>query len=159
MTLELRPLTAGDREWVAPLVVRRWGSERAVSRGRVWRLGDLPGFAAFDRGRVVGLLTYRLEAGEMEVVSIDSLQERRGVGTALLQAATAAARDARCRRIWLITTNDNLAALRFYQRRGMRLAALHRGAVERSRRLKPEIPEIGNDGIPLRDELELELLL
>jgi hypothetical protein len=57
----------------------------------------------------------------------------------------------------VITTNDNLDALRFYQRRGFRLAALHRGAVDDSRaRLKPQIPPIGDHGIKLRDELELE---
>jgi hypothetical protein len=60
----------------------------------------------------------------------------------------------------VITTNDNVDALRFYQRRGFRLAALHQGAVDDSRaRLKPEIPEIGEHRIPLRDELDLELEL
>ena len=67
-----------------------------------------------------------------------------------------AARAGQCTRLWLITTNDNLRALRFYQRRGFRLAALHRDALETSRRLKPSISEIGFHGIPLRDELELE---
>ena len=63
-------------------------------------------------------------------------------------------------RLWLITTNDNVDALRFYQRRGYRLARVDAGAVDRSRAaLKPAIPEIGAHGIPLRDELELELLL
>jgi hypothetical protein len=48
-------------------------------------------------------------------------------------------------------------ALRFYQRRGFRLVALHPGAVDDSRRrLKPEIPELGEYGIPIRDELVLE---
>jgi RimJ/RimL family protein N-acetyltransferase len=64
-----------------------------------------------------------------------------------------------CRRIWLITTNDNTAALRFYQKKGFSLVAVHRNAIERSRQLKPEIPETGNDGIPLRDEIELEIVL
>jgi GNAT superfamily N-acetyltransferase len=159
MTVEVRPLMADDRRWVAPLAMRLWGSERVVSRGRVWVLADLPGFAAYDGEQVAGLLTYRLEAGEMEVMSIDSLEQGRGVGTALLEAAGMAARTAGCRRMWLITTNDNLRALRFYQRRGMQLVALHREAVERSRELKPDIPQVGHHGIPLRDELELELLL
>ena len=82
---------------------------------------------------------------------------RVGAGTALIEAVAGAARAAGCARLWLITTNDNLRALRFYQRRGFRLAALHRDALARSRELKPSIAEIGLDGIPLRDELELEL--
>jgi ribosomal protein S18 acetylase RimI-like enzyme len=159
VSVRVRALTAGDRTWVIPLAMERWGSDRVISRGRAWLLGDLPGFAAVDGDRITGLLTFRLEAGEMEVVSIDSLEEGRGVGTALLEAAVSHARRSGCRRVWLITTNDNLHALRFYQRRGMRLAALHRDALARSRQLKPGIPEVGHDGIPLRDELELELHL
>jgi len=93
------------------------------------------------------------------VVTINAFPQGSGAGTALIEAAAAAAREAGARRLWLITTNDNLRALRFYQRRGFRLSALHRDALERSRELKPSIPEIGLDGIPLRDELELELRL
>lgn len=68
------------------------------------------------------------------------------------------ARRAGCTRLWLVTTNDNLDALRFYQRRGFRLSRLRPGAVDLSRQtLKPEIPEVGTFGIAIRDELELEL--
>jgi ribosomal protein S18 acetylase RimI-like enzyme len=135
-----------------------WG-ETVVSRGAVHDPTALPGFVAEEGGERVGLLTYRIDGAKCEVVTIDAFPEGAGAGTALLGAAAGAARDAGCRRVWLITTNDNLRALRFYQRRGFRLAALHRNALERSRELKPSIPEIGLDGIPLRDELELELTL
>ena len=95
----------------------------------------------------------------MEIVSIDSTHPGRGVGTALIEAVKKEARRQGCRRLWLITTNDNLNALRFYQKRGFALVAVHRNAIEISRRLKPEIPLTGHDGIPLRDEIELETLL
>ena len=58
--------------------------------------------------------------------------------------------------LWLLTTNDNLDALRLYQRHGFRLAALHPGAIDAARRVKPQIPVVGRHGIPLRDELVLE---
>jgi ribosomal protein S18 acetylase RimI-like enzyme len=93
------------------------------------------------------------------VLSIDSLREGAGVGSALLAAAVAAARAAGCARAYLITTNDNMRALRFYQRRGFALVALRPRAIERARALKPSIPLVGFGGIPLRDELELELWL
>ena len=71
--------------------------------------------------------------------------------------ACPAAREAGCRRLWLVTTNDNVDALRFYQRRGFRLTELQAGAVDVSRAtLKPSIPEVGDHGIPIRDELVLE---
>ncbi len=107
----------------------------------------------------MGLATYALGEDGCELVTIDSLVEGRGVGTSLLEAVAEAARRAGCRRVWLVTTNDNLPALRFYQRRGFVLTALHRDAVAKSRDLKPEIPRFGNDGIPIRDELELERAL
>ncbi len=106
-----------------------------------------------------GLVTYRLEAVECEIVTIDSLIEGIGIGTALIDTVKAAAVAAKCERLWLITTNDNVKALRFYQRRGFALVAVYRNALEESRRLKPEIPLVGMHGIPLRDEIELELRL
>ncbi len=154
----VRPLGEGDREWARATLRELWG-ETVVSRGRVHDATVLPGFVAGDDDEPAGLLTYRVDGDECEVVTIDAFPEGRGAGTALLEAAAAAARDAGCRRLWLITTNDNLRALRFYQRRGFKLAALHRDALVRSRELKPSIPEVGMEGIPLRDELELELRL
>ncbi len=157
--LVVRPLAAKDRGWAESLLVSLWGSSRIVSRGRVHDLMTLPGFVAEDRREPVGLATYRLEDAECELTSLDAVQEHQGAGTVLLEAVRHAAGQAGCRRLWLVTTNDNLEALRFYQRRGLHLAAVHRDAVERSRQIKPEIPAIGDFGIPLRDEIELEALL
>jgi ribosomal protein S18 acetylase RimI-like enzyme len=119
----------------------------------------LPGFVAEFGGEPAGLLTYRIEGGELEVVTLDSLVEGRGAGSRLIEAAIEVARTAGCGRVWLITTNDNLHALGFYQRRGFELAALHRDAIAHTRRLKPSISLMGMDRIPIRDELELEYRL
>ena len=135
----------------------RWGSTRVVSRGRLHDLDALPGFVALEDGAFAGVATYRVDGDACEVVSLDALREGSGAGRALLDAIAASARAAGCRRLWLVTTNDNTAAMRFYQRRGWRLAALHRGAVDAARVLKPEIPATGADGIAIRDELEFEL--
>jgi ribosomal protein S18 acetylase RimI-like enzyme len=103
------------------------------------------------------VLTYVLDGDDCEVLTLHAAERFGGTGTALIEAVERLAADAGCARLWLITTNDNVDALRFYQRRGFRLVALHRGAVNDSRaRLKPEIPRIGEHGIELRDELELE---
>jgi GNAT superfamily N-acetyltransferase len=104
-------------------------------------------------------VTYHIEGDACEIVSLDSLVEGIGIGAALIEAVKDAALAAGCTRLWLITTNDNLHALRLYQKRGFVLAALHRNALEVSRRLKPQIPLVGLDGIPLRDEIELEMRL
>jgi ribosomal protein S18 acetylase RimI-like enzyme len=160
-TLTITPLTPSDEAWVAALMTEHWGSRKVVSRGRVWDAAALPGFAAKAAdGEPAGLVTYRFEDDECEIVSLESLREGLGIGTALLEAVHAVAQEAGCRRVWLITTNDNIHAIRFYQRRGYRMAALHKGAIDvLSRPLKPCIPEVGMHGIPIRDEIEFEYLL
>ncbi len=157
--LQIRQLTKSDQSWVGSFIESRWGSRRVVTRGNLLYPEKLDGFVVVEKNKRVGLLTYRILDGECEVVTLDSLVEGQGVGSSLLNAARDLAVSNRCRRLWLITTNDNLHALGFYQKWGLQIAALHRNALEESRKLKPEIPMIGKNGIPLRDEIELEILL
>ncbi|MFC2070836.1 GNAT family N-acetyltransferase [Chloroflexota bacterium] len=158
-TFQIRPVDKGDRNWVPGLLVEHWGSTKIVTRGKIYDADQLPGFTAIQVDKPVGLITYRLEGSECEIISINSLVERIGIGTALTKAVGGAAVEAGCKRIWLTTTNDNTAALRFWQKRGFSLVAVYRDAVEQSRKLKPEIPLTGEDGIPILDEIELEMLL
>jgi ribosomal protein S18 acetylase RimI-like enzyme len=155
--IRIRPIEEYDRRWIAEATVAAWGSDRVVSRGRLTEnLSASPGLVAEQDGEPAGFALVRVEAGELEVVALRSLREREGVGSALLSTLEAEARRAGCRRVWLVTTNDNLDAIRFYQRRGWRWVAFHRDAVIESRKLKPEIPELGAYGIPIRHELEFE---
>ena len=140
---------------VARLLSERWGSQAMVSRGARHDLAGCPAMVAEADGRLVGLATYVVSTDEAELLSLDALCEGRGVGSALLDAVVGAAQAAGARRLVLVTSNDNLRALRFYQRRGFRLVALHPGVVDRARLVKPSIPTVGNDGIPVHDELEL----
>jgi ribosomal protein S18 acetylase RimI-like enzyme len=155
----LRPLIPSDRPWVAQRIAESWGAETVVAHGETYRPAELPGFAAMIEDEIAGLLTYHIEGAACEIVTLDSWSEGRGVGTALIEAVKQAASQIGYRRLWLITTNDNTHALRFYQKRGFVIAAIHVNALEKDRRLKPEIPLIGEDGIPLRDEIELEMIL
>ena len=59
----------------------------------------------------------------------------------------------------MIATNDNIRALRFYQKRGFDLVSIYRFAVNESRKLKPQIPLLGVDDIPILHEIEFEKLL
>jgi len=155
----LRPLTISDRDWVARRITESWGAETVVAHDEIYRPAELPGFAAMFEDEIAGLLTFHIQGKACEIVTLDSWREGLGVGSALIEAATQAARRVGCRRLWLITTNDNTHALRFYQKRGFVIAAIHVNALEKARRLIPEIPLIGEDGIPLRDEIELEMIL
>jgi N-acetylglutamate synthase-like GNAT family acetyltransferase len=155
----IRPVNKGDKKWVADLLKKAWAGPIIITRGKVHQADTLPGFIAEEDGKLVGLVTYVINDKACEIVSMNSLAEGKGVGSALIDAVKDVANKAGCKRLWLITTNDNTAALRFWQKRGFRLAALHRNAVEQSRKLKPKIPLTGNDGIPIRDEIEMEMTL
>jgi GNAT superfamily N-acetyltransferase len=157
MTPVVRPKRAGDRAWIADAMRSEWGSVAVVSRGRLTADATaLPGLVAEREGRPAGYALLRLEGDAGEVVVLHATERGAGVGRALLDGARAEAARAGCARLWLITTNDNVEAIRFYQRCGWDWVEFHRDALTDSRRLKPEIPEIGAHGIPLRHELVFE---
>ena len=155
----LRRLTPEDLPRLRQFWLEHWGGDFMVTRGTIYRPEHLDGFVIEEGDEWVALLTYFVKDGEMEVTSLDSLREGQGLGSQLMNAVVEEARQHKCKRLFLITTNDNLNALGFYQRRGFELVAVHRGALDETRRLKPNIPLIGYNQIPLRDELELEIKL
>ncbi len=157
--IDIREVRENDRGWVSSLTREKWGSSTVVSRGEVHHPDLLHGFIAMVDGARQGLATFRNSGDECEIVTLNALIEGQGVGSRLIDAVRAVASEAGCNRVWLITTNDNLEAIRFYQKRGFELVAVHRNAVKQSRKLKPEIPLIANNGIPIRDEVELEFPL
>lgn len=159
MSIQFVPVCVANRERVNDFIQERWLSLRMIVRGRAVDMSGIDGVAAVEDGRLVGLVTYIVTDETLEIMSLDSVEEGRGTGTALLGRAVAAAREKGCARVALITTNDNVKALRFYQKRGFDMARLYRDALEVSRKLKLEIPLIGMDGIPLRHEIELEMKL
>lgn len=157
--IEVRPLAEGERPDLREFLTRRWGSPEIVSRGEVHDASQAAALIAARGGELVGLLTYRVKENECEVLTLNAFERRRGIGSALMDAVADQARDNDCRRLWLVTTNDNLGAIAFYERRGMRLAAVHRGAADAARKLKPSIPEFNENGLRISDELEFDQLL
>ncbi|HEY3954692.1 MAG TPA: GNAT family N-acetyltransferase [Streptosporangiaceae bacterium] len=154
------PLRDTDRAAVARFIEAEWGALVMVVHGTVFHPAELPGFIAELPGQPggeqpVGLLTYAVADGALEIVTLNAVRRLAGTGTTLLGYAVTEAGRLGCREIRLTTTNDNVEGLRFYQRRGFRLAALRPGAVDEARRIKPEIPQAGEHGIPLHDELDL----
>jgi GNAT superfamily N-acetyltransferase len=153
--VRIRPIAERDRPMLAWLVAELWGSETVVVHGCSLRPAEMGGFIAERSGRVAGLLTYQLVGNMLEIVTLNAIDRRAGIGTMLIEAAVGKARRFGCREVRLTTTNDNVDALRFYQRRGFRLAELRPGAVDESRQHKPQIPRTGDYGIPLHDEIDL----
>lgn len=171
----IRPLERSDREWVAHFLDDRWGTTQVVSRGKAVYGHLLPGFTAervssedseeteepdekASKPDYVGLITINAQEKECEIMTLDSLDPGSGVGTALVRAVEVWAKESGIKRLWLVTTNDNLAALKFWQKRGYKLVMVHRGAIAEARRIKPQISITGLEGIPILDEIELEKL-
>ena len=155
---------ADDLAFVREELTRNWHDVGIWSVGRRYQGDELPGLMAIDDASDklrVGLVTWHIEPGNYhaEIVTLSSRRENTGVATALLNAAVDAIRAAGCVRIYLRTTNDNLRALGFYQKRGWKLHTIHKGYIEVARKHEPRIPATGMQGIPLRDEIELEMWL
>ena len=157
--MEIQMLDEKFRGAVDGYVRCLWGGPMCVTMGKLYDMSGLPGFVAAEEGALLGALLYRVTGGEMEVSALFSLVEGQGAGRKLLDAAAQEAKRLGLKRLWLITTNDNTRAIRFYQRYGFRLKAVHIGAVNEARRLKPSIPLVGDDGIPIEHEFEFEIHL
>jgi ribosomal protein S18 acetylase RimI-like enzyme len=155
----VRELRETDRPWAAALVARHFGSSAVVARGVLHDTHLLSGMVVVDQGEPIGLLQYRRVADQLEIVVLIACRRRQGAGRRLLDAAKEVARGQACRRLWLITTNDNRSARAFHRALRWRECAIHRGAVTEVRRLKPGIPLIGAAGEPIEDEIEFEWLI
>ncbi len=145
-----------DRKQLEDLLRLRWSEANILIRGQFVRPEDVVAFGAFANGRLHGLVTLRPDGKVLYLVALNSFSQLRGVGVALLKAAIAYGREHGMAFLRAIVSNDNMVGIRFYQKRGFRIVALHRGIIDAMRHIKPSIPLTGLDGIPMRDELELE---
>ena len=129
-----------------------------AANGELFYPAEHDGFVAGDWD---GLITFRVAGLRCEVTLLKAVREGEGIGSALLDATLDAARDVGCVDVWLVSTNDNLHALEWYQRKGFTVTEVRTGAVDRSREtLKPSIPTHNPDnGLPISDEIELSLAL
>ncbi len=157
--IEVRKTYAQDQDWVTRILAENWGSPKIITKGKIHQADEYPGFIAEFQNEKAGLLTYHIKDNECEIISLNSLEKNVGIGTALLNAVSKVAFQRYCKRLWLITTNDNFEALRFYQTRRFHLVAVYPNMIAEYRKIKPEIPLFGLDSIPIRDEIELEMIL
>lgn len=148
-----------DKILVTNFIADNWGSPISVSKGKAHNTAILPGFICRENDKIVGLITYFMENNDCEIVTLNSEINNKGLGTKLLNKVIAKAKENNCSRVWLITTNDNSDAIRFYQKRGFEWVGFYKDAITESRKLKPEIPEFGNDKIPIKHEIEFEYRL
>ncbi|MBN1301331.1 MAG: GNAT family N-acetyltransferase [Melioribacteraceae bacterium] len=159
MNITYRKINDSDREWIEEFIKEHWRSGQVVVHKTVYAPGELQGFVAQKEGRNVGLITYVFESDSCEIVTLNSVIEDRGIGSHLVDLVKKEAITNNCGRLWLVTTNDNIKCIYFYQRLCFRLTSIFPNAVDYSRKIKPDIPMVAENGLPIRDELEFTLYL
>jgi len=160
-SVEIKALDREYKESVMRYVLSEWGGP-IVTRGNIISIYNLQGFIAMYNGELIGAVLYEIKNGDCEIVVLYSLKESKGSGTTLINTVLEVARSNACKRVWLITMNDNTHAIRFYQRRGFSLKAVHINAFDATRELKglPMDGDIlGIDDIPIKHEFEFEVVL
>jgi GNAT superfamily N-acetyltransferase len=160
INFRIRKIKEKDKEWIRNFLKHEWGSERIVSQNKIYYPAEFPGFLAVKDKKYLGLIIYEVKNKNCQILVIEAIAKYKGIGTALIARIKKEAKRLKCKKLWLNTTNDNVDALRFYQRRGFLIKAIYPNAVTYERKkLKPEIPLMGDYGIPIRDEIELEMKL
>lgn len=154
--MNIQRISKNTQEEIERFMVENWGSTVMVSRGHLHKLDKLQGFIALESGEIKGIVTYTVTGKDCEIVSLDSFAKRKGIGSQLVESVLNEAKKQSLEKVWLITTNDNTNAIRFYQKRGFIMTNLYINAVEEARSLKPEIPQFGYDGIPILHEIQFE---
>jgi ribosomal protein S18 acetylase RimI-like enzyme len=157
--MDINIISLENRKQINDFISEHWFSTDMVVRGELVDMTSLDCFVIHDSEAIIGLLTYRIKDDECEIMSLDSLNEKQGIGTNLLNTVIEIASKNKCTKVKLITTNDNVNAIRFYQKRGFDMVKLYHNALDTSRNLKPSIPLLGDFNIPLKHEIEFEMLL
>lgn len=147
------------REKVNGILREEWESTNIMIRGQIVDGTKLDGFLAINDNEIVGLITYLIEDNECEICSLNSFVENKGIGSSLIENVKNIAKNNNCNRLKLVTTNDNIRGIEFYQRRGFVFANLYKDSISKARLLKPEIPMFADNGLPIRDEIEFEIIL
>ena len=157
--ITIRTSTSTDSSWLTQLMEKNWGGLPLVIRGKKYDPNNLDGIIVENQQSIAGFLFYEIKNDNCEIIVFEVFDRFKGTGTIMLENLKSIAKNNGCTRIYLMTTNDNLEALRFYQRRGFTIGKIHIDSVKHSRKIKPTIGLIGDYGIPVRDEIDLELFL
>ena len=157
--MKIEKIDNQNRIFINDFIEEQWHTTKMIIRGSEIDMTTVEGLVVLEDDKIIGLITYMFYDDVMEILSLDSLREKQGMGTGLVKKVISIAEESNCKKIVLVTTNDNINALRFYQKRGFDMAHLYRNAVEDSRKMKPQIPLIGENDIPLRHEIEFEMML
>ena len=157
--MEYVKINMKNRDHINAFILEHWFSTDIIIRGAIIDMTKVDGIVVYENNKIIGLLTYIIYKNICEITSLNSLFEGRKIGTTLINKLLSIAKEFNCSKVIVVTTNDNINALRFYQKRGFDMVHLYHNALDTSRKMKPSIPLIGDNGIPLKHEIELEMMI
>jgi len=157
--MKIKKIIDKDKAWLKKVSLEEYGGEFCVFLGRKFYIEDLEGFYLEDESKKLGLITYEIRDNLCEIMTFNAFSKFQGTGTKLLKKVIQETKNKKLNKIIVRTTNDNLDALRFYQRRNFKIVRIYKNIIDRDRTLKPAIPKIGDYKIPMQDAIELEFLL
>ena len=156
---DIEVISEKNRLLVDKLIADDWSGPFIAVHNTLYDTRTHPGFVAMEAGSIIGYILYNIADGDCEITVLESHSEGRGVGRALVDEVICIAEKAACRRVWLITSNDCVRAFGFYQKYGFDLRSVNMNAMDAARKLKPQIPLVNYDGIPVKHEFEFEIIL
>jgi ribosomal protein S18 acetylase RimI-like enzyme len=159
MKYSIRDKLESDNAWLSDYLKNSWGSSIVVTQGKIYRSEDLEGYIAESNNKVVGIGLFDISSNRCEIVVLESMIPKKGIGTRIVESIKQQAEKMNCDVLWLITTNDNTNAIMYYEKIGFKVTATYKDAIIKARKIKPEIPLIGNNGIEIKDEIKLEIRL
>jgi ribosomal protein S18 acetylase RimI-like enzyme len=157
MEYEIIEKTNEDNKELENIVRQNWGSNKIVSKGKLYEIPTLKGILIKNNNEIIGIGLYNITDNECEITLLETFIQNIGTGTKLIEKIMEIAKHNKCKRLWLVTSNDNINALKYYQKRGFLFKNIYINEMEKARKLKPEIPFIGENNIPIRDEIEFEI--
>ena len=159
--LHIRKARRDDGPALRALCLRFFHHTDLISYGGKFEITDCESLVAERDGRLVGLLAYLWREGEGDCLvvafAVAGGDQGRGVGAQLQGWLEGECRGRGVERLILSTTNDNLPALYFYQRRGFQIVSVLPGVIqEELRSILSGAEPPGFGGIPVRDEIRLQ---
>ena len=140
-------------------IIKGWGSDVLVSRGKPHKARDLEGILVYENEKIIGLGLYYIKNNECEIVLLETFAQNKGIGTRIIERIIEIAKENKYKKIWLVTTNSNINAIKFYQKKGFDISNIYINAMDEARKIKPEIPKMTDNGIKIKDEIEFEIIL
>lgn len=142
-----------EKDSIMAKIKTNWGSTSIVYSGMVYDLNTLKGIALKNNDIIVSILFYQVINKELNIILLESFVKRKGFGRIILQKIKEISKGNKYKRIIVTTTNDNIDAIKFYQLNEFDIIEVKFNAVDLSRKIKPEIPSVGNYGIKIKHEL------